>query len=90
MSNKFINFGAGWRKVSNKGNEFLSFTVKSKDKDHYEDVNMKTKDKTTTKLWLQVDEGEPELLSGFCVFSTDKDEGSKGPDYRLTFIRDEG
>jgi uncharacterized protein (DUF736 family) len=90
MSKKFINFGAGWLKTSEKGNSFISVVAKSKDKDQYEDTNIKSGDKTRTRLWLQVDDGEPELVSGFCVFPTDKQEGSKGPDYRMTFIRDEG
>ena len=88
MSKKFTNFGAGWLKTSGKGNNFISVVTTSRDKDHYEDVKPKTGDKTTTRLWLQVDDGEPRLVSGFCVFQTEKQEGSKGPDYRLTFIEE--
>lgn len=88
MSKKFINFGAGWFKTSQNGNNFISVSTTSRDKDHFEDVKPKSGEKTTTRLWLEVDGGEPRLISGFCVFPTDKTEGSKGPDYRFTFIEE--
>ena len=83
---RFVKVGSAWCKVSKQNNkEFLSCSVKSKDTEYFLDKNPKTGNQTKTKLYLQINEDEPVLVSSLSVFpnEVDKDKFPNAPDFSL-------
>lgn len=85
---KTVKFGSAWSKVSKKGNDFLSVSVKSKDSEFFVDKNVKTGTATKTRLWLEIDGQEPIQVSNFNVFSNeiDHEKYPTAPQYNVVVI----
>lgn len=87
MAKKYVKFGSAWLKQTQKdGKEFISVSAKSKGEDSYVNKDFKTGKVSKTKLWLQMDDGEPVQIEGFSVFPTniDHDKYPSAPNFEVT------
>ena len=75
MNKKYINFGVGWLKNTQKGDEYISATSKGK--------NQKG------KLMYEDENGDSYEVSSFAVFFNNNKKKADHPDVQFTFSVDE-
>lgn len=73
MSKQYFNFGVGWKKTNQKGDEYISCKA-----------NSEANNKGNVTLFAKNESGEEVQIDSFVVFTNNKEKDSH-PDVRFVF-----